>query len=507
MKKQALLDLTSMPKMVLVIVMVVMLGTLFGATSYLLKTPKTDLPIVNPIIEIQCEIDSDCWLVYVNDYVCLPLDTSLENYKCLNSDEAKIFGGEKIDPNVLCSIPDVKFDKYICKCENGKCEKVKEELVEEISITTDKMEYEQGEVIDVIIKNNFSEKIFISNPIVEKKVNDNYVPLRGSIVFWFECGVTDGLMYIPFIPSKTVRYQWDQKEKWCSVDFSDRNVYLEKVLPGKYRIKSEIIMRTKNEKEDPNNISGKPSGEFIYSNEFTIKEKSALDVRCGEKVQLFGDCPAYFEEGGYYEFNSEAEKCIEKFIKGSGCNVKTPFKTLEECQEVCEEKIDTSDWQTYRNEEFGFEMKYPEDWKEITINENKDFLNKGMSVKFLFKDFPNRKKSGFVVPEGIDIRIYSKDYSCAPDEYGCAIFNCEENFEGETEYKRPADYGASDYLMMFCKRVGNNEFLPAAITYKYFIEENETNENIKNNITLQRIDEFKKLVDSFKFIEKEDTAD
>ena len=27
------------------------------------------------------------------------------------------------------------------------------------------------------------------------------------------------------------------------------------------------------------------------------------------------------------------------------------------------EKIDTSNWQTYRNEEFGFEVKYPEEWK------------------------------------------------------------------------------------------------------------------------------------------------
>ncbi len=160
---------------------------------------------------------------------------------------------------------------------------------------------------------------------------------------------------------------------------------------------------------------------------------------------------------------------------------------------------ETKDWKTYRNEEYGFELKYPEYWNNITVNENKDFLNKGTFVRFLFEDFPERNNPRFVgFHEGVDIRIYSKDYSCAPDEYGCAVFNCKENFEGETEHKRPADYGVSDYLMMFCKRIGNIKFLPAAITYKYFIEENETNKNIKNNITLQRIEEFKKLVDSFK---------
>jgi len=38
-----------------------------------------------------------------------------------------------------------------------------------------------------------------------------------------------------------------------------------------------------------------------------------------------------------------------------GIKVLSTFKFIE--------PIDTSDWQTYRNEEFGFEMKYPENWK------------------------------------------------------------------------------------------------------------------------------------------------
>lgn len=29
--------------------------------------------------------------------------------------------------------------------------------------------------------------------------------------------------------------------------------------------------------------------------------------------------------------------------------------------------LDTSDWQTYQNEEFGFEFKYPKDWKTVYV--------------------------------------------------------------------------------------------------------------------------------------------
>jgi len=69
--------------------------------------------------------------------------------------------------------------------------------------------------------------------------------------------------------------------------------------------------------------------------------------------------------------------CIE-----SGCYNKDYFKNQKDCEALIlhscecvnnkcqrlEEKSDTSDWQTYRDEEFGFEIKYPENW-EYLIND------------------------------------------------------------------------------------------------------------------------------------------
>ena len=43
MRKQTLFDLSSLPKMILIVTLIVMTGVLYGAISYLLKTSNIDI--------------------------------------------------------------------------------------------------------------------------------------------------------------------------------------------------------------------------------------------------------------------------------------------------------------------------------------------------------------------------------------------------------------------------------------------------------------------------------
>ncbi|MEA3295974.1 MAG: hypothetical protein U9Q27_02450, partial [Patescibacteria group bacterium] len=323
MKKQTLFDLTSMPKMVLIITLIVMLGLLFGAISYLLKTPKIDLPIVTPAFETQCRIDSDCELIYTdytNHSPCIPCDTSHDYFKCFTQEEIEKMGRRKISDVAVACKP-CQNQQHICKCKNGKCEKVKIEAVEEVGITTDKMEYEIGETVEITIKSNTNKEIAICDPfyVIEKFDNGKWIEIKKILC---PCGFRCTLVpYFILQLHKPREYNWDQTETWCDDSKKISEMISNQVPTGEYRVKS-LLSDAKSAKICLVN------SKTIYSNEFTIKEKSALDARCGEKVRFSENCGIAVIG---FEFDSGKGKCVKK--TGS-CKVKTPFNTLEECQEV-----------------------------------------------------------------------------------------------------------------------------------------------------------------------------
>ncbi len=157
MKKEPLSIMTV--KTLLAVIIFTGLGTIIIGGAYLIgKQGIISLPHYQPSDKSECEIDSDCELVYTGHSPCLPCDTSREDYKCFTQEEIEKMGERKIFNNVVACKP-CQESQHTCVCSNGKCEKVKKEEVEEVTIITDKTEYEQGENVKITVKNNLEEEI------------------------------------------------------------------------------------------------------------------------------------------------------------------------------------------------------------------------------------------------------------------------------------------------------------------------------------------------------------
>ena len=79
---------------------------------------------------------------------------------------------------------------------------------------------------------------------------------------------------------------------------------------------------------------------------------------------------------------SSKEQCFSKTVASDKILKQKAKETAEELVELFElnNQPDTSDWQTYRNEEFGFEMKYSED-QLSSYHKNPGFLNNKITIK------------------------------------------------------------------------------------------------------------------------------
>ena len=264
--------------MILIITIVVMLGSLFGAVSYLLKMSKTDLPIVNPTEKCAKAGEKSSYS---------SLGPSAPTPKKCCKGLVEIYAGSRYEPDKeyadengcihwvgsasMCS----DCGNGICESWENRCNCFKDCVEKEVVITTDKMEYEQGETVKIIVENSTDKSIRIYTPLLGIERFDNDWVSIGMVLGM--CGVTGGYVYEIVESYDTVKYNWDQKEKSC-------NEPIHVVSEPVSRQVSDGIYRIKSIKMDLNNSDNKQT---IYSNEFTIKEKSAVDARrCKDNISL-----------------------------------------------------------------------------------------------------------------------------------------------------------------------------------------------------------------------------
>lgn len=77
-------------------------------------------------------------------------------------------------------------------------------------------------------------------------------------------------------------------------------------------------------------------------------------------------------------------------------------------ENINSEDINTSDWQTYTNEEYGFSFRYPKEWGEVVVKKSEaDQYQTGSKIMIIFSNDNSRNANGFVTAT---VTIESLDY-------------------------------------------------------------------------------------------------
>ncbi len=237
---------------------------------------------------------------------------------CLNEKGAKKFSLWTIfcGGRLMCIIPSS------CVCQNGQCVNnydYDNDILEDMSLVTNKTEYQKGEEVKLTVRNNLDEEIEFCAVVAEKFNNDEWEEIRFDI----EClGLCMKIQTV--INSKNNKsFLWDQKD----------NIGLQ-IETGKFRFRIKIYN---------DGILTVPPPSIYYSNEFTIKSDSdevgELDYcqedsdcvarishcdcqyHCVNKKEIISDCDTFC-----YAISTVIPECVCK-------NNKCIDKKFLECDE------------------------------------------------------------------------------------------------------------------------------------------------------------------------------
>jgi hypothetical protein len=160
-------------------------------------------------------------------------------------------------------------------------------------------------------------------------------------------------------------------------------------------------------------------------------------------------------------------------------------------------KLDTSDWQTYQNEKFGFEFKYPKNINYLYIPEYPDILyfsseEIDLSVDTVAPITPMRlsiKKDKDILEK---IGNYKATYRYEDLEEKNVIVDSVQGTQISGKVTNSGTYIYEKYNIEL--------FIPVDTFYIHFSFVDLASDNIDNNV-------FNKIISTFKFIEPIDTSD
>ncbi len=145
-------------------------------------------------------------------------------------------------------------------------------------------------------------------------------------------------------------------------------------------------------------------------------------------------------------------------------------------------EIDISDWKTYRNEEYGFEIKYPGDWRETKQKEG----------KFLF-EFDNHGYFWIIISKNnknLDIKGIKEDFY-KNNEYSYQYIDNFLELNNMHIYRQERyDFGVLENFYI----LNNDKSYLYLLNFEFNF--NPTNENKKQH-TIKLIDN---ILNTFKFI-------
>lgn len=182
-------------------------------------------------------------------------------------------------------------------------------LKEQVPLATDKTEYEQGERVKVVVKNNSTKEKCISPDFEIENFRIKWEKIRKV---WCHCEAICSLQQCENLkPGEVKEFGWNQKESWCSGPQGHSETVYQQAPSGIYRVKIQT------------------NEGIIYSNEFTIKEKKPGGVGGSCAYSSYpGECTiTRIEKTEKSKKQAETPKCGYE-----GYEVRFTFKTDREIE-------------------------------------------------------------------------------------------------------------------------------------------------------------------------------